>query len=182
MAASNKANRMRIPVMSAFRSAFTNHDAQKRVDERDESGERVIAGRRATGRSALSETALQQSVPADLQPPKNTTNLDATVDLDDFAEVKRSILNFGMPDMVHRSIDEVRIEEVGGELVEALITYEPRLVRGTIRAERDKRVDGSDLRVRFVVRADLNCDPLNLPVEFVAEVERNTGQISISTR
>ena len=112
----------------------------------------------------------------------NTTNLDATGALDEFAEVKRSILNFGMPDLIHRSIDEVRIEEVGDELIEALVNYEPRLVRGTIRAERDKAVDGTDLKVRFVVRADLNCDPLNLPVEFVAEVERNTGQISISNR
>jgi type VI secretion system protein ImpF len=36
------------------------------------------------------------------------------------------------------------------------------------------------LKIRFVVNADLACEPLNVPVEFVAEVELDSGKILIN--
>jgi type VI secretion system protein ImpF len=33
--------------------------------------------------------------------------------------------------------------------------------------------------MRFVVRADLMCEPLNVPVEFVADLELDSGNISV---
>ena len=41
------------------------------------------------------------------------------------------------------------------------------------------RVDASELQIRFLVRADLKCDPLNVPVEFVADVEVESGKVKI---
>jgi len=38
----------------------------------------------------------------------------------------------------------------------------------------------ADLKVRFIVRADLFCEPLNVPIEFVADVEVDTGKIMIA--
>ena len=40
--------------------------------------------------------------------------------------------------------------------------------------------DGAELKLRFMVRAELFCDPLNVPVEFVADVELDTGKISVN--
>lgn len=182
MAGPTKPNRMRMPVMAAFRTAFETHDAKRAADERDEGGERLISGRRATGRGAISEAVLQKVVSDDLEMLMNTTNLDSSIDLGEFAEARRSIINFGIPDVVHRTIDEDSLHEVSDEIAVALATFEPRLEPASIRVERDRRVDDADLRVRFVVRADLRCDPLNLPVEFVADVERDTGKILISSR
>jgi type VI secretion system protein ImpF len=34
--------------------------------------------------------------------------------------------------------------------------------------------------VRFVVRADLHCEPLNVPVQFVADLELDSGAITVS--
>jgi type VI secretion system protein ImpF len=45
---------------------------------------------------------------------------------------------------------------------------------------RDTAVDAADLKVRFIVRADLACDPLNVPIEFVADVEIDSGKIVIN--
>jgi len=166
--------------MAAFRQAHEKRDAKQRVDERDESGERVIAGRRATGRSTMSEAALQRTVAEDLEALMNTINLDASLDLSEHDAVRTSILNFGFPDVVHRTIDEIGVNDIAGEIESALATYEPRLIPGSIQVARDRGVDDTELKVRFVVRADLDCDPLNLPVQFVADLERDTGKITIS--
>ena len=60
------------------------------------------------------------------------------------------------------------------------LTDERDVVTGSIQVSRDTSVSADELKVRFVVRADLNCDPLNLPVQFVADLERDTGKILIS--
>ena len=41
-------------------------------------------------------------------------------------------------------------------------------------------IDADELKVRFVVQADLRCEPVNVPVEFVADVELETGKIQIN--
>ncbi|MDB5557316.1 MAG: type secretion system lysozyme-related protein [Enterovirga sp.] len=180
MAGLGKSTAMRMPLMAAFRRAHEEGDARRRLDERDESGERVVAGRRATGRAAISEAALQRAVGQDLETLMNTINLEASLDIHEHDAVRRSVLNYGFADVVHRTIDEIGTNDIAAEIEDALKTFEPRLVQGSIRAARDDSVDAHELKIRFVVRADLDCDPLNLPVEFVAELERDTGKIAIS--
>jgi len=168
--------------MAAFRQAYAEGDAKQRIDERDEAGERVVAGRRATGRSSMSEAALQRTVSEDLESLMNTVNLEATMSLDEHEAVRTSILNYGFADVVHRTIDEIGVNDIGEEIRAALAIYEPRLVANSIHVSRDWGVDTTELKIRFVVRADLNCDPLNLPVEFVADLERDTGKITINRK
>lgn len=60
------------------------------------------------------------------------------------------------------------------------MVHEPRLVPATIAVARDTSVDPKQLKVRFTVRADLLCDPVNVPVEFMADVELDSGKIAIN--
>ena len=180
MAESGKTTRMRTPFMAAFRQAHDEGDARQRIDERDEAGERLVAGRRATGRSTMSEAALQRTVSEDLESLMNTINLEASLDLSEHDAVRRSVLNYGFADVVHRTIDEIGANDISHEIQTALKVYEPRLVAGSIHVARDWSVQTEELKIRFIVRADLDCDPLNLPVEFVADLERDTGKIVIS--
>lgn len=179
MAATRKNDRLAPPLMHAFRAAHEARDSKKRLDVRDESGERVIAGRRMSARTAITEPVLRAEVQRDLANLLNTVNLASIEDLSRLPEVRRSILNYGIPDLVHRSIDESGIGSVTSEIERALIDYEPRLVAQTIHATRDPRVRASDGQIRFHVRADLMCDPVNVPVEFVADVEVETGKVKV---
>jgi len=85
--------------MYAFRAAHEVRDARKKLDLRD-GGERVIAGRRAMAHTAITEMLLQREVVRDLEILMNTIDLAATEDLHEFQHVRRSILNFGFPDVV----------------------------------------------------------------------------------
>lgn len=179
MAPPRKTDRLAPPLMHAFRAAHEARDAAKRVEIRDESGERVIAGRRTAARTAITEPVLRREVGLDLANLMNTINLESVEDLSSAPEVRRSILNFGLPDLTHRSIDEGRVGDVAGEIRRALIQFEPRLVAETIQTSRDMRARTSDLQIRFLVRAELKCDPLNVPIEFVADVEVESGKVKI---
>lgn len=127
----------------------------------------------------MSETDLRRDVARDLEVLMNTVNLAAGFPLGDYPRVRRSVLNHGFPDVMHRTIDESTVGEIGQEIEAALALHEPRLVPGSIAVSRDQTVDAVELKIRFVVRADLRYDPINVPVEFLADLERDTGKITI---
>ena len=57
-----KKDRLSPPIMLAFRNAYDARDGRNKLDLRDESGERVIASRRTSGRTPISESLLRREV------------------------------------------------------------------------------------------------------------------------
>jgi type VI secretion system protein ImpF len=180
MSVASKKDRLSPPLMLAFRTAHAKRDARDKIDIRDKSGERIIAGRRSSGRFPISEALLRREVAHDLDSLMNTVALESTEDLSRHAHVRASILNYGFPDIAHRSIDEISVDDLKDEIRTVLMTFEPRLERGSIRARRDTSVTAEQLKLRFVVQADLHCEPLNVPVEFIADVDLDSGGIHIN--
>lgn len=172
-------DRLAPPLMYAFRAAHEKRDAKQRLDLRDEAGERVIATRRVTTRAPISESGLRREVTSDLLDLFNTTNLGAAIDLSEAPEVRSSILNFGFPDLTWRSIDENSLVDIAHEIESALADFEPRLARESIKARRDMGVSADELKLRFLVKADLRAQPVSVPVEFIAEVEFESGKIKV---
>jgi type VI secretion system protein ImpF len=170
MARINSKTRLSPPLMHAFRAAHAAKDAKKPVELRNEQGDRVIAGRRLRPRQVITEPVLRQEVSRDLDNLLNSVALGSTLDLTEAPHVRKSILNYGIPDIAHRTIDEAAVDDIPEEIREALINFEPRLAAASVRVTRDTSIDPVELKVRFIVRADLTCDPVHVPVEFVAEV------------
>jgi type VI secretion system protein ImpF len=175
-----KKDRLSPPLMYAFRGAFEAHDSKKKLDLRDESGDRVIASRRASPRAAISEPVLRREVARDLEALMNTIAFEASSDIENFDYARKSVLNYGFPDITHITIDEHRVSDLAEDIENVLQHYEPRLQTSSIRVERDTSVDEAALKIRFLVHADLLCDPVNVPVEFVADVELDSGKILIN--
>lgn len=171
--------RLSPPLMHVFRAAHEAKDATRAMDLRTDSGERVIAGRRLRARQAITEAVLRREVARDLEALLNSVAMESTVDLTEHPLVRKSILNFGLPDIAHLTIDEARVRKVPDEIRTAIMNYEPRLDASSLQIERDMSVDSADLKIRFVVRADLTCEPVNVPVEFIADVIE-TGKIVIN--
>lgn len=171
--------RLSPPLMHVFRAAHEAKDAKKRIDIRNEAGERVLAGRRLRARQVITEAVLRQEVARDLDALLNTIALESSIDMNDAPYVRKSIVNFGIPDLTKRSIDEVGVNDIPEEIRTAIINFEPRLAPDSLQVERDTSVDAAELKVRFIVRADLICEPVHVPVEFVADVIE-TGQVVIN--
>jgi type VI secretion system protein ImpF len=180
MAGPSKKDHLSPPLMSLFRGAFEARDAKKKIDLRDEGGERVIASRRSARHAAITEPMLRREVARDLESLMNTIAMGSSQSLDEFNHVRRSVLNYGFPDIAHRTIDENSVDDLKDEIKAVLTTYEPRLISGSVKVARDATIDQAALKIRFTVNADLFCDPVNVPVEFIAEVEMDSGKIQIS--
>jgi type VI secretion system protein ImpF len=172
-------DRVAAPLMYAFRTAHEKRDAKQKLDLRDQSGDRIIAARRVSARAPISEPGLRQEVLRDLGDLFNTTNLAAAEDLSGADAVRGSILNYGFPDLSWRSLEENRLSELSREIETALFHFEPRLERGSIRVRRDVSAREDELKIRYLIKADLLIRPVNVPVEFVAEVELDSGKIKI---
>lgn len=150
--------------MHVFRAAHVAKDAKKIADARNDAGHRLQV------RQVITESTLRQEVLRDLNALLNTVALESTIDMSDAPHVRRSILNFGIPDVTKRSIDEIGVDEIPEEIRTAISNFEPRLAAGTLEVQRDTSVDPTELKVRFIVRAELICEPVHIPVEFIAEV------------
>ena len=175
--------RLKAPLMYAFRSAAAAGDAKKQLDIRTAEGERVIAARRSTGerRRSLSDSALKALLAEDLASLFNTIDLESAAPelIEDLPFVKNSILNYGLPDISNKTADERdRIEAIGRELEMALKRFEPRLLPRTMKVVRDVQSE-DDLSIRFIVRSDMRADPVPTSIEFVTEVELESGEIKI---
>jgi type VI secretion system protein ImpF len=166
--------------MQAFRDAARARDSRKIIDERNATGERVIAGRRNMTRRATNEQVLRRELSEDLATLLNTVNFGSTIDISDLPYVASSILNFGFADVSALTIDEMAVADVSAELREILQTYEPRLVPESIEVERDAGLDTNGMRARFTIRAEMRANPVDVPVEFVAELEIETAKMQIS--
>jgi type VI secretion system protein ImpF len=171
--------RLSPPLMHVFRAAHEAKDAKQKIDIRNEAGERVIAGRRLRARQVITESVLRREVWRDLEGLLNAVALESGTDMQDMPYVRKSIINFGLPDVSNRTIDESAVDSIPEEIKEAITNYEPRLAAASLNIERDLTVDPVELRVRFIVRAELTCDPIHVPVEFVADVV-DTGKISVN--
>jgi type VI secretion system protein ImpF len=173
--------RLSPPLMHVFRTAHEAKDAKTKVDIRTAAGDRVIASRRLRVRQVITEPVLRREVTRDLDALLNTIALESTVDMRHADYARKAIVNFGLPDVTHRTIDEIGVEDISREIRAAIINFEPRLAAASVHVERDTTVDPVELKIRFIVRADLTCDPVSVPVEFIADII-DGGKILINRR
>lgn len=173
------ADRFQIPIMFAFRDAFDARDARKRIEERRD-GEKVISGRGSLKRRGADETVLKRNLTVDLLALVNTIDLGSATDLDDFEHVGRSVLNFGLQDVAHLTSEELGIDAIARNLAAALIQHEPRFDADTLQVVRDREFDDVNQRIRFTVSAEMSSKPLDIPIEFVAEIDIGSGKVQLT--
>jgi type VI secretion system protein ImpF len=174
-----KSDRFVPPIMHAFREAFRMRDAAKPIDNRNDAGERVIAGRRTSPRSSVGEAALRSELGEDLASLLNTVELAAIEDLLGFEQVGTSILNFGVPDLTAIVASPEAARRVANLLKQRLELYESRLVPGTVVISGEPLDDSASGQLRFHINAEMYSTPTDIPVEFVADVEVESGKIRV---
>ena len=152
--------------------------AQERQKE-DSKNKSLKSGRRLSRSYGVTEHTLLSEVRRDLQALLNTVNLNSTQDLSDFPEVQTSILNYGLPDLSVHVVDTIKIERLADDIRDALIRFEPRMDPRTLQVIRDDTVESETFKVRFLIKADIRCDPVRIGSEFIADVDPAFGRIKI---
>jgi type VI secretion system protein ImpF len=171
-----KGDRSRVSLLQIFRAAHQDRDA--RVDiVSDKSGEATISRRSKIRRDGVDETTLKAHVQADLGALMNTIQLGAAIDLSDAPHVERSVLNYGFRDLSDVTARELNSTAVVASIRQSLLNHEPRIVPETLEV---RVADGSGTthhRLEISVTAELMADPVDIPIDFDAEVDLGAGKL-----
>lgn len=172
--------KMHSPLMWAFRAMDDpDYKAAQAKQKETQGDENLRSGRRLSRSYGVSEHALLAEVRRDLQALLNTVNLNSAQDLSDFPEVESSIINYGLPDLSVHIVDTIRINRLAEDIRQALVHFEPRMDPRTLKVERDDSLESDTFKVRFIIKAEIRCDPIRVASEFVADVDPAFGRIKI---
>jgi type VI secretion system protein ImpF len=128
----------------------------------------------------LSPSRLRDCVRRDLAYLFNTTHLKAMQGLDDYPEVARSVVNFGMPDMAGRTTSGVDATMLEQSIRRAILDFEPRLVSRSLRvrlAVDEKQMNHNAMS--FDIEAELWAQPLPLRLFLRTAIDLESGTIDV---
>jgi type VI secretion system protein ImpF len=130
----------------------------------------------------LTPSQIRESVRRDLGWLLNTTNLASMQpDIERYPEVARSTLNYGLPDLAGRTASGVDPNALARMLREAIVNFEPRLVRESVRVTPSAKADEmSHNAMTFAIEATLWAQPLPLRLFFRTAVDLDAGKVDIA--
>jgi type VI secretion system protein ImpF len=145
---------------------LTDDDPHSRVESR---GQRVVSPAR-----------FKEGVLRDLRWLFNSQRHLAHEGINEFPEVAKSVLNFGVRDPAGIFSEGRDLAELERELHETLLRFEPRIIRRTLRVQvvrtEERPAQRSPHRISIQIAADLWAQPL--PEKFFArtEIDLETGE------
>jgi len=129
----------------------------------------------------MSTRRFEESVLRDLGWLLNANNLEAAEDLQDFPEVRASVLNFGIPDFSGLVATGMSASALERAVHTAITTFEPRLDRTTLRvsvvAESSEEQRNA---LAFRIEAQLWAEPLPVSLYLKTELDLETGAIAVT--
>lgn len=132
-------------------------------------------------RRILSSQRLRDSVRRDLNWLFNATNLTSLQPLDDYPEVERSTLNYGLPDFAGCTASSIEADALERLLRRAILEYEPRLIRNSIRVKLTVNTETLDHNaMNFSIQAELWAQPLPLRLFLRTDLDLETGEAVVS--
>lgn len=146
---------------------LTDNEPTKRVESRDQ---RVLSIRK-----------LRECVLRDLSWLLNSINLASTENLDNYPEVARSVLNYGMPDLSGHTASSVDVHVLERLLRQAIINYEPRLLRNSVRVK--LKLAESQMNhnaMTFIIEGELWAQPVPLQMYMKTEIDLEMGDVTVS--
>ncbi|HEX5661157.1 MAG TPA: type VI secretion system baseplate subunit TssE [Polyangiales bacterium] len=128
----------------------------------------------------IDEARLREVLRRDLSWLLNTTHLTSIEDLSEFPEVSRSVLNYGIPDLAGRTLSSVDPRKLEGLLKEAILRFEPRLLRNslTVRVVSGRTAAGHNGLV-FDIEAELWSQPAPVALVLQTEIDLEDGSVRV---
>ncbi len=144
-------------------------------------GSRDIAPCYVAAVDRFTETELRNCVIRDIAWILNDIHFAAAVPLDDFPEVRTSILNQGVPDLASMTINRDSFERRARDLTDAVRTFEPRLIAQSVNVSFDQATTDHENKLRFVIHGELRGAIDDRFVELKTAIQLDTGEVEVAT-
>lgn len=169
-----------ISLMNVFRQAARERDAKKDDSTVTDGDGRVLSSRSVERREGASQASLRDHLARDLGSLLSTINLESSLPLDGLDHVRSSILNYGMQDLTRLTTEDVRTQRLSRDLRAALLAHEPRLIEGSLVVKLRKGSSDRNQRIRFDIQAEMAARPVDVPLEFEAEIDTGAGKVALT--
>ncbi len=126
----------------------------------------------------FTEKALRATVRRELAWLLNTTNLGSVIDLDDYPQVKTSVLNYGVPDLAGKSLNSRIVLKRARDIRTAIIAFEPRIDESTLEVEISEQIERENA-ITYVIQADITSAVRAIPVKFRTDVESDSAAVTV---
>jgi type VI secretion system protein ImpF len=162
------AEALRDRLVPSLLDRLTDNDPQSKVEPRD--------------RRLMTIPQLRASVLRDLAWLFNVARLSACDDLDAYPEVKRSVLNYGLPSLSGRCLSGTDLRELERELRSAIINFEPRLIADSVivKAQVDEHGKNPHNIVSFKISAQLWAQPAPVELTLQTDLDLESGQCRVA--
>ncbi len=129
----------------------------------------------------ISATRLRDCVSRDVSWLLNCVWLEASDDLGDFPEVRRSVVNFGIPDLTGVSMAGIDAGALQRKVKEAILAFEPRLTADTLQVLVDTNTTQMNRKsLMFRIESEMWAQPIPLNLYLKTEVDLETGKFKVS--
>ena len=129
----------------------------------------------------LSRNRLRDAVLRDMSWLFNTSQLDSSESLAAYPEVRRSVLNYGLPVISGQTISSIDPVLIEGQVRQAIIDHEQRILPGTLHVEAimsDTRIDQHN-QISFRITGQLWAQPVPLELLLHTDIDLETGRVDV---
>jgi len=131
--------------------------------------------------AGFGERELRQVIQRDIALLLNDVQFEAAIPLDDYPEVRTSVLNQGLPELTGRSLDRTTMAARGVEITAALRAFEQRLRPETITVTFDTSQIEAENKLHFSIGGEIRSAREEAWVQFSTTVDLDDGRVEMAT-
>jgi len=130
--------------------------------------------------SISSLSKMDACVKRDLDWLLNARQYSPQEDLDDYPEIKQSVLNYGLPDLTGKTAAGLDLRNMERLLKNAILNFEPRIIRRTlnVRIMADETLFSHNA-ITYEIEGELWSEPVPLHMHLRTEFELENGSVSV---
>jgi type VI secretion system protein ImpF len=133
-------------------------------------------------RRVLSKSKLRQAVLRDLAWLFNATRLEAGMDLTNVSDVRRSVINFGLPALSGKAASSIDVTDLEKAIRQSILDYEPRILPHTLHVRallQESQLDHHNV-IGVQIQGQLWAQPVPLELLVRTEIDLETGKVEIA--
>jgi type VI secretion system protein ImpF len=133
-------------------------------------------------RRVMSKSRLRQAVLRDLAWLFNATRLEAGTSLDYAPQVRRSVVNFGLPALSGRTSASMDVVELERAIRQAILDFEPRILPDSLEVKAVRAANPHEQHniVGVQIQGQLWAQPVPLELLVRTEIDLETGNVEIA--